>query len=333
MDPAHHTTPRPLRIVIPGGSGLIGNLLAAHFQRAGHHVAVLTRSPYTATWQTIHWDGETLGDWVQHLSGADVCINLAGRSVNCRYHARNRESIYRSRIHTTELLGQAIASLAHPPALWLNASTATIYRHSLDREMDEATGELGATRNLPGARRIPATWRFSHRVAQDWENAFFAAETPHTRKVALRTAVLFAAVPGSPFAILSNLVRAGLGGTQGSGHQFVAWMHEADFLRAVDFILADTQLEGPINLASPYPLPNREFMAALREAWRVPNGLPAPAPLIELAAFFLRTQSELVLKSRCVIPGKLLDAGFRFEFPYWPEAAADLVRLWRLRQA
>ncbi|HEX7730527.1 MAG TPA: TIGR01777 family oxidoreductase [Terracidiphilus sp.] len=331
MAPGFQTTPRPLRIVIPGGSGLIGNLLAAHFQRAGHHVAVLTRSPYAATWQTVHWDGETAGDWVQHLEGADVCINLAGRSVNCRYHARNREGIYNSRIHSTRLLGRVIASLAHPPALWLNASTATIYRHSLDREMDES-GELGATENTPGTPRIPSTWRFSHRVAREWEQVFFAAETPRTRKVALRAAILFAATPGSPFDILSRLVRLGLGGTQGSGHQFVSWMHETDFLRAVDFIVTHHKLDGPVNLASPYPLPNREFMSALREAWRVPNGLPAPALLLELAALILRTESELVLKSRCVIPGKLLDAGFAFEFPYWPEAAADLVRLWRQRQ-
>lgn len=268
---------------------------------------------------------------MQHLEGADVCINLAGRSVNCRYHARNREGIYNSRIHSTRLLGRVIASLAHPPALWLNASTATIYRHSLDREMDES-GELGATENTPGTPRIPSTWRFSHRVAREWEQVFFAAETPRTRKVALRAAILFAATPGSPFDILSRLVRLGLGGTQGSGHQFVSWMHETDFLRAVDFIVTHHKLDGPVNLASPYPLPNREFMSALREAWRVPNGLPAPALLLELAALILRTESELVLKSRCVIPGKLLDAGFAFEFPYWPEAAADLVRLWRQRQ-
>jgi hypothetical protein len=134
---------RPLRIVLPGGSGQVGQALARHLQQQGHHVTVLTRSPYTAPWQTVHWDGETEGQWIETLDGADVCINLAGRSVNCRYNAKNRAAIYNSRIGTTRLLNRVIANLAEPPRVWLNASTATIYRHALDRPMDEATGELG----------------------------------------------------------------------------------------------------------------------------------------------------------------------------------------------
>jgi uncharacterized protein len=321
--------PRPLRIVIPGGSGHIGRLLAQHFQQSGHIVTILTRGPYTANWPTVHWDGENAGEWIQHLNGADVCINLAGRSVNCRYTARRRREIYDSRIRSTALLGRVIASLEHPPAVWLNASTATIYRHSLDREMDEATGELGGNEPLNHRRRVPQTWNFSVGVARDWERAFFDTATPQTRKVALRTAILFAPRPNGPFAILSRLVRLGLGGTQGNGRQFVSWIHGDDFHRAIDFLIARGDIDGPVNLAAPYPIPNREFMAALREAWQVPNGFPAPAPLLELAAFVLRTESELVLKSRCVVPGRLLDAGFQFEFPRWPDAALDLVRLWK----
>ncbi len=323
-------TPR-LRIVIPGGSGQLGQILARHFQERGHHVTVLTRGPYTAPWLTVHWDGLSIGSWTEHLEGADVCINLAGRSVNCRYHRANRESIYRSRIDTTRLLNQVVLNLADPPKVWLNASTATIYRHALDRPMDEATGEFGGNELISKTRRAPDTWNFSIRVAKDWESAFFETSTPRTRKVAMRSAIVFSPLAGNPFVIYSNLVRVSLGGTQGSGRQFISWIHDADFARAVEFLIDRDDLDGPINLASPNPLPNREFMAILREAWDMPNGLPAPAPLLELAAFFHRTETELLLKSRRVIPTRLLDAGFRFEYENWPAAAEDLVYRWRHR--
>jgi uncharacterized protein (TIGR01777 family) len=317
---------RRLRIVIPGGSGQMGQILAPYFQERGHHVTVLTRGPYTAPWNTVFWDGETTGPWTEHLEGADVCINLAGHSVNCRYHPANRQAIYDSRIQTTRLLNRVIAGLADPPKVWLNASTATIYRHTLDRPMDEATGELGG--NEPGA---PRKWNFSIRVAKDWEAAFFQTPTPRTRKVAMRTAILFSANPGNPFVIYSNLVRLGLGGKQGNGRQFVSWIHDQDFARAAEFLIARDDLAGPVNVAAPNPLPNRDFMAALREAWDMPNGLPAPAPLLELAAFFHRTETELLLKSRRVIPTRLQNAGFRFEYPNWPAAAADLAQQRRHR--
>jgi uncharacterized protein len=315
-----------LRIVLAGGSGQVGKVLARYFQERGHQVTVLTRGPYTAPWQTVHWDGETKGEWVERLEGADVCINLAGRSVNCRYTAENRRQIYESRILTTKLLGAAIAGLADPPKVWLNASTATIYRHALDRPMDEAAGELGGNE-----RGAPDTWNFSIKVAKDWEAAFFAAATPRTRKVAMRSAITFSPAAGNAFAVLLRLVQTGLGGKQGNGRQFVSWIHEDDFARAVEFLVEHEELDGAINIAAPNPLPNREFMAALRDAWGIPNGLPAPAFLIEIGALFLRTESELVLKSRRVVPGRLLEAGFEFEFPEWPEAAEDLVRQWRHR--
>lgn len=322
---------RPLRIVLPGGSGQVGQMLAQHLQQLGHHVTVLTRGPYSASWQTVHWDGETVGPWTETLEGADVCINLAGRSVNCRYTRENRAQIYNSRINSTRLLNHVIAGLAEPPSLWLNASTATIYRHALDRTMDEATGELGGKEPISKHRRAPDTWNFSVGVAKDWEAAFFETPTPRTRKIALRSAITFSPTPGNAFEILLNMVRFSLGGKQGNGRQFVSWIHEADFARAIDFLIDHENFEGPVNIAAPNPLPNREFMEALREAYGMPNGLPTPAFVIEIGAFFLRTESELVLKSRRVIPGRLLEAGFEFEFPTWPEAAEDLVRQWKNR--
>lgn len=323
--------PRPLRIVMPGGSGQVGRMLAAYFQERGHYVSVLTRLPYAETWQTVHWDGENRGPWTEYLEGADVCINLTGRSVNCRYTAANRAAIYESRIRSTELLGEVIGGLADPPRVWLNASTATIYRHALDRPMDEATGELGGDEWLTSRRRVPESWNFSIQVARDWEAAFFAAPTPGTRKVALRSAITFSPVAGNAFAMLLNLVRFSLGGAQGNGRQYVSWIHELDFARAVEFVIARDDFAGVVNVSSPDPLPNREFMAILRDAWGIPNGLPAPALFIEMAAIFLRTEAELVLKSRRVVPRRLLDAGFEFHFPTWAEAAEDLVHRWRHR--
>jgi len=323
---------RSLRIVLAGGSGQVGQALARYFQDQGHHVTVLTRSPFSAPWQTVHWHGETEGPWTETLDGADVCINLAGRSVNCRYTPANCAAIYNSRIGTTRLLNRVIASLGSPPRVWLNASTATIYRHALDHPMDEPTGELGGYELIGKCRRAPDTWNFSIQVAKDWEAVFFEAPTPRTRKVAMRSAITFSPTPGNAFEIFLNLVRFSFGGKQGNGRQFVSWIHETDFARAVEFLIGHEELEGPVNIAAPNPLPNREFMEALRDAWDMPNGLPIPAFALEIGAFFLRTESELVLKSRRVVPGRLLDAGFDFEFPDWPEAAEDLVRQWRCRE-
>jgi hypothetical protein len=327
-------TPRPLHIVLPGGSGQVGQMLARHFQEQGHHVTVLTRGPYSAPWRSVYWDGATVGDWTATLEGADLCINLTGRSVNCRYNAANRRAIYESRIQSTQLLGRVIAGLSAPPRVWINASAATVNPRALDAEgvdlpVSEAAFDL---EEKPDKEPWAARLGFSARVARDWEAAFFAAETPSTRKVALRSAVVHSPAQGSAFGVLSKLVRFGLGGTQGSGRQFVCWIHEADYARAVDFLAAREDLQGPFNLAAPAPLPNREFMAALRWAWDMPNGLPAPALAIRLGAIFLRTEAELVLQSCRAVPTRLLDAGFDFEFPEWPEAAEDLVRRWKHRE-
>jgi uncharacterized protein len=271
------------------------------------------------------WDAEHLGPWTGQLEAADVVINLAGRSVNCRYDRWNRREILESRVRSTELLGHAISTLRNPPGLWLNASTAAIYRHSLDREMDE-TGELGG--NEKGA---PDEWRFSIDVAKSWEAAFFSANTPSTRKIALRSAMTMSPDRGGIFDQLLRLVRAGLGGKAASGQQYVSWIHGRDFARAMDFLIENENIEGVVNIASPNPVPNSEFMRTLRDAWGIGFGLSAREWVLDLGAFFLRTETELILKSRRVVPGRLLKSGFRFDFPNWSEAAMDLVEKWRLQ--
>jgi uncharacterized protein len=313
-----------MKIVIPGGSGQVGNILARHLHARGHEVTVLSRAPRPAPWKVVLWDGLTPGSWTGDLEQSDVCINLAGRSVDCRYTAANRRSIYESRIRSTRLLSEVIASLNHAPRLWVNASTATIYRHALDRAMNEANGELGG--NEPGA---PDTWNFSIDVAKAWEEAFFSGCTPRTRKVAIRTAMTFSPDKGGVFDVFLGLVRHGLGGRQGTGTQFVSWIHEADFVRAVDLLIACERFDGVVNLAAPNPLPNSDFMRALRDAWGIRIGLPCPKWITEIGTWLMRTESELVLKSRRVVPGRLLNAGFEFLFPEWPAAARELVSRWR----
>ena len=315
---------RALRVVIPGGAGHLGRLVAGHLHAKGNAVTVLSRSGSVASWQVLSWDGAHLDDWTQELHGADVLINLAGRSVNCRYNAANRREILESRVRSTELLGEAIGRLRQPPRLWINASTATIYRHSLDREMDEDSGELGG--HEPGA---PSSWNFSIDVATAWEKCFFASDTPHTRKITLRSAMVMSAERGGTFDLLRRLVRFGLGGTCGSGKQFVSWIHENDFVRALNYVIEHEEFDGPINVASPNPLPNEEFMRILRAAWGARVGIPASEWMLEVGAFLLRSETELILKSRRVVPGILRASGFQFQFPEWRGAAEDLVRRWR----
>jgi uncharacterized protein len=313
-----------MKIVIPGGSGQVGHILARHFHAKGHAVTVFSRDPRPAPWRVTRWDGMNRGDWIRDVEQSDVCINLTGSSVNCRYTRTNRQSIYDSRLRSTRLLNEVIASLDRAPRLWINASTATIYRHALDRAMDEETGELGG--NEPGA---PGTWNFSIDVAKAWEQAFFETATPRTRKIAIRSAMTFSPDRGGVFDVFLALVRHGLGGAQGSGTQYVSWIHEADFVRAIELLIDREEFAGVVNLASPNPLPNADFMRALREAWGTRVGLATPGWILEIGTLLMRTESELVLKSRRVVPGSLLKAGFEFLYPEWPAAAKELVGRWR----
>jgi uncharacterized protein (TIGR01777 family) len=331
--------PLPRRIVLAGGTGHVGQVLARHFLAAGSEVVVLTRGTanskeprdihnsdltLTPAYRTVAWDARTLGSWMGELEGTDVVINLAGRTVNCRYSEANRREILRSRVQSTEVLGQAIGRLQHAPRVWLNASTATIYAHTFGAPNDEASGRIGG--DEPD---VPADWHFSIEVAKSWERAFFAANTPHTRKIALRSAMTMSADRGSVFDELLRLVRFGLGGASGSGKQYVSWIHEFDFARAIDFLIGKEDLDGPVNVASPAPLPNAEFMRALRQAWGIPVGLPATEWMLSIGALVIGTETELILKSRRVVPGRLLERGFQFTFPEWRAAAMDLVEKWR----
>src|SRR5262245_30701711 len=312
-----------MKIVIPGGTGQVGTLLARAFAADGQQVVVLSRRPGAAPWRVIPWDAETLGDWAAEVDGADVVINLAGRSVNCRYTAANRTAIRESRVKSTRAVGRAIAQSTAPPRVWLQASTATIYAHRYDPPNDEATGILGGAE--PDA---PDTWRFSIDVAKAWEQAAEEAIVPRTRKVLLRSAMTMSPDKGGVFDVLLCLVRWGLGGRSGDGRQYVSWIHERDFIRSV-YWLIDHDLAGPVNIASPHPLPHAEFMQTLRQAWGTRFGLPSPRWLLEVGAFFIRTETELILKSRRVVPGRLLESGFSFEYPTWPDAARELCSRWR----
>jgi uncharacterized protein (TIGR01777 family) len=323
-----------MRIVIPGGTGQVGAILARSFQAAGHSVVLLSRTAgsnlasstfaRSTLTRTVAWDAKTFGPWVNEIDGADVIVNLAGRNVNCRYTEENKRQILASRVDSTRAVGQAIAAAERPPRVWLQASTATIYAHTYDRPQDEATGVIGG--NEPDA---PSSWRFSIEVAQAWEAAAAEIPLPRTRTVLMRSAMTMSPDPGGIFDVLLGLVRHGLGGASGDGRQFMSWIHEHDFTRAVDWLIAHDDLAGPVNLASPEPLPNADFMRALRSAWGTRLGLPATRWMLQIGALALRTETELVLKSRRVVPGRLLDSGFTFEYPAWPDAARYLCQRWR----
>ncbi|MEU8341075.1 DUF1731 domain-containing protein [Spirillospora sp. NPDC048832] len=313
-----------MRVVIPGGTGQVGAVLDRALTAAGHEVVVLTRSPEGP--RQVGWDGRTLGSWAEEVDGSDVVINLAGRSVSCRYTPANLQQMMDSRVHSAQVVGEAIAAAARPPKVWLQMSTATIYAHRFDAANDEAGGVIGGAE--PG---VPKYWEYSVRIARNWERAQELAETPGTRKVALRAAMVMSPDRGGVFDYLSWMARLGLGGPVAGGAQYISWIHDRDFVRAVEFLIGRDDIEGPVNLASPGPLPQRAFMRALRTAWRMPVGLPATAWMAEIGALVIRSDTELLLKSRRVVPGRLLGAGFGFEHERWPEAARDLVRRARSR--
>lgn len=269
------------------------------------------------------WDGRTLGHWTRELDRADVVINLAGRSVNCRYTPANRKAIVESRVESTRAIGEAIQRSHNPPPLWLQASTATIYAHRFDASNDE-NGIIGGDEV-----DAPDTWRFSIEVAKAWEAAVDEWELPRTRNVKLRSAMILSPDRGGIFDTLLALVRRGLGGTVGNGKQYISWIHEEDFVRSIDWLIAHPELDGAVNVAAPQPLPNSEFMRVLRRAYGMPIGLPATRWMLEIGAIFMRTETELILKSRRVIAGRLASNGFEFNFPTWQGAAAELRARWK----
>jgi uncharacterized protein (TIGR01777 family) len=319
-----------MKIVIAGGSGQIGQVLARSFQGEGHDVVILARQPFgNGAGRFVQWDGRELGGWVDELDAADVLINLAGRSVNCRYDAKHRAEITQSRVDSTKVVGRAIAQARPRPRVWLQAATATIYPHRYDAPNDE-TSPLADEQ----MEDVPETWRFSVGVGKAWERAFNEApSSPSTRKILLRTTLVMNPDRGSVFDVLLGLVRRGLGGRVGDGRQYVSWIHDVDFCRAIHWMIEHDDFSGAVNMAAPNPVPNSEFMRTLREAWGIRFGLPAPKLILEIGTFLMRTESELVLKSRRVIPGRLLEAGFQFEFPDWGAAARDLCHRSRLARS
>ena len=310
-----------MKIIIPGGNGQVGRMLTRAFVLGGHECVILSRKGTHTHFgaRAVAWDGRTLGPWAAELDGADVVINLAGRSVDCRYHARNLAEMMASRVDSTRVVGQAIAQAKNPPRVWLQASTATIYAHRFDAPNDEATGVIGGYE--PG---VPALWAKSIAIALAWEAELAAAPTPRTRKVALRSAMTMSLDRGAVFSVLARLCRFSFG-RQGDGRQYVSWIHEYDFVEAVKFLIARDDLAGAFNLCAPHPLPNRDFIAALSHALGTKLAVPVPNWALEIGTFFLRTETELILKSRRVVPGRLLDAGFKFRYPTWAEAAVELA--------
>ncbi|MFD8389064.1 DUF1731 domain-containing protein [Streptomyces sp. NPDC059680] len=297
----------------------MGAILDRALTAAGHEVTVVTRRPTRE--RQIGWDGLTLGRWAEVVDGGDVVINLAGRSVSCRYTAENLRAMMDSRVNSARAVGQAIAAAAQPPRVWLQMSTATIYAHRFDAANDEATGAIGGSE-----AGVPDYWAYSVDIAKNWERAQAEAPTPATRKVALRSAMVMSPDRGGVFDVLLGLARLGLGGPVAGGAQYVSWIHDEDFVRAVEFLIERDDIDGPVNLASPGPLPHREFMRTLRAARGVAVGLPATRWMAELGAFALRSDTELLLKSRRVVPGRLSAAGFDFGYPEWQPATVDLVR-------
>ncbi len=312
------------RIVITGASGFVGRYLEQHYRAAGAEVVLVGRAG-----PDVRWDDAA--GLRAAVTGADAVINLAGKSVNCRYGDSNRAEIFRSRLETTKAVREAIAASDAPPPVWFNASTATIYRHAEDRPMTESGGELGTG--------------FSVNVAKAWERELFQGSLPATRRVALRMAIVLG--DGSALTPLVNLVRFGLGGPQvdgpwfataarrnaGTFHEFRArggsqkfsWVHIADVLGAIEFLRGRPDLDGPVNIAAPHPTDNRALMATLRSLLGVRAGLPAYRWMLELGSAAIRTETELVLKSRWVLPERLLDAGFTFAHPDLEPALRDIL--------
>lgn len=313
-----------MRIVVAGGSGQLGGIVERGFVARGHQVEILGRS---STDPRLRWDGRTDGSWFEAIDGADVVVNLAGRSVNCRYHWPNLNQMMQSRIDSCLAVGRAIAAARRPPRVWLQASTASIYAHTFGPPHDES-GELGGREP-----DVPAYWAYSVAIARAWELALATSPTPHTRRIALRFGFTMSPDRGGIFDWLMWLVRMRLGGPFQGGEQYVSWVTDRDIVGAMDFAIAQEGLEGPLNVTAPEPLPNRAFMAVLRQAAGRSWGLPITRWMAHIGAWALQTDRELMAKSRRVVPRRLQDAGYRFHDVRWAEAARELVVRWHTVRA
>jgi uncharacterized protein (TIGR01777 family) len=286
--------------------------LAEHYKPLASEIIILSRHPKNADGnvRTLVWDGKNEDDWALQLEGADLLMNLCGKNVNCRYTPKNKQEILDSRIDSTGVLGKIVAKFKNPPKLWINAASATIYRHAEDRPQDEYTGEIGEG--------------FSVNICTAWEKMFFSFDTPKTRKVALRIGIVFGRAD-AVFPRLLNLVKMGFGGRQGNGRQYVSWIHEQDLVGITQWLLEHPEMNGAINAVSPKPIPNAEQMRIIRKAYGMPFGLPAPAWLLEIGSLFIGTETELILKSRWVLPKRLLDAGYVFRYQGMREAVEECL--------
>jgi len=291
------------KVIIAGSTGFVGKYLIKRFKSLRYNIVTISRSDADITWENKSGIKEALED-------TDLLINLAGKSVNCRYNEKNKAEIFSSRTETTETLGNAILQCQNPPKLWINASTATIYRHSLDRPMTENNGEIGTG--------------FSVEVAQKWEKSFFDFQVQNTRQVALRMAIVLGADGGvmTPF---ENLVKFGLGGKQGNGKQMFSWIHIEDIFQIIQFVESEKDIKGVINCSAPAPVTNEDFMRTFREVKKIPIGLPSSTWMLKIGAFIIGTETELLLKSRWVIPEKLLDYKYEFQFPTINRALSDII--------
>jgi hypothetical protein len=297
-----------MKIIITAANGFMGEALVNYFSKAHEVVAIVRKSMTFENAKTCIWDGKNLGNWANELDGADVLINLAGKSVNCRYNEANKASIYASRLESTTILGKAIEACQNPPKIWINAASATIYRHSLYDPMTESDGEIGTG--------------FSVDVCQKWEKSFFDFQMTKTRQVALRTAIVLGRNGGvmTPFKHLTQL---GFGGKMGDGQQQFSWIHLDDVCRSIEFIIENESLNGVINVSSPNPIRNNVFMQALRQRYNRFAIIPSPVWLLEFGAKLIKTETELILKSRFVLPEKLEQAGFKWKFAKIEDALED----------
>ncbi|MGH1518017.1 TIGR01777 family oxidoreductase [Chryseobacterium sp. JK1] len=298
-----------MKIIIAGGTGFLGENLEKYFTEKGDQVYILTRKPKRSN--EIYWNAKDIGDWKNVLENTNVLINLTGKSVDCRYHDKNKREIYTSRIESTHVLQKALDQCLNPPRIWLNASSATIYVHSETQVNTEENGIIGDD--------------FSMNICKSWEKEFFAINNEKIRKVALRTSIVLGH-NGGAFPKLKTITRLGLGGKQGRGNQMVSWIHIDDFCKAVDWIIQNEEILGPINITSPEPISNETMMRTLRKKLKNPLGLNAPVWQLEIASIFLKTETELLLKSRNVYPENLIKSGFQFAFPNFDLALAQLLK-------